>query len=431
MSDHPRGASEASLATISELETRTWRTRLLVSVAVGMLIGALLGGLGFSALSSATTATSYLRLNEQTDLIALAGGADQSTPVTKDIQENYVAGEVAYLSGEGFATAVGNKMGYAEPATFEVTQNGGSTVLTVASTASSASEAVRTVETVIDLYRQHLSQRSDQQLRTVLPVLAEWEAGAPPDRVQQIQALRDRVQLQSSPARMLVVMQPPIPNDPKSDLWQVGALLGGILLGTVFPLILMGRRRRAGRLSSDPEIMTAVDGALLPAVDLRQPTRHSWGQKQTSLARTLWAQLPSTISPRTVVVIGGSSSSGTRLITDLLALAAAESGPVRTVALAESESPLPAGRDGTTLVDACALGSAAQLPATIAAATDLVVVARLGVDTVAQVLAVRSATAAVENVPLAAVFTHRPWWSRDRKPLRRNAPDRPVKPADV
>ncbi|MGE2836566.1 hypothetical protein [Mycobacterium sp. SMC-4] len=431
MSAHGGGASEASLATISELETRTWRAKLLAAAVVGFVVGALLGGSAFSMLGSDTTATSYLRLNDQTDLVALAGGADQTTPSTKEVQENYVSGEVAYLSGEGFAQSVGDKLGKSEPAMFEVTQNGSTTVVTVSSTAASESEAVRTVDTVIELYRQHLTQRSDQQLRTVLPVLARWEAGAPPDRVQQIQGLRERVQLQASPDRMIVVLQQPTPNHPSTDRWKVGALLGGIFLGTLLPLMLMARRRRAGRLSTDPQIVNAVDGVLVPAVDLRQPAREGWSDKQARLARTLWAQLPSATSPRAVVVIGASSASGSRTITDLLAFAAAETGAATTVRLRDDPAPLPASRDETAILDAGALGDAAALPQAIAAATDLVVVARLGVDTVAQVLAVRSATAAAETVPLAAVFTHRPWWSREKASARQTDPDRSSAPADT
>ncbi|MCV7370640.1 hypothetical protein [Mycolicibacterium duvalii] len=424
MSASAGGASEASLSTISALETREWRARLFLAAAVGILVGALLGALIFSASTSDTTATSYLRLTQQADLVAVAGGASQTTPTTQEIQEGYVAGEVAFLSGEGFAQAVGDKLGKSEPATFEVTQNGNTAVVSISSTAPSASEAIRTVGTAVDLYRQHLAQRADEQLRAVLPVLAQWTRDEPGvERREQLRWLRERLELQANPSSMLSVLQPPTANDPSTNQWLVGAVLGALFLGSLFPSILMRRRRRAGRLSSDPEIVDAIDAVLVPAVPLRQPPRHSWGRPQATLARTLWAQLPaSAAAPRVVVVLGASESSGSATVAALLGFAAAEEGPARTITLAEldgDELTLP-NHGATAVIDVGVLGESRLVSQAIASATDLLVAARLGVDTVAQTLAVRSAA---ENATLVAVFTHRPWWSRATKPKKRTPPE--------
>ena len=126
---------------------------------------------------------------------------------------------------------------------------------------------------------------------------------------------------------------------------------------------------------------------------MRQP-RESWGETQASLARTLFAQLPSPGPTRTIVVIGASRSSGTAVVASLLELAAAEHGAAQVVTLATDPLPSPTATDQPTtlVIDAGAMGDATSTPEAIAAATDLIVVGKLGADTLAQTLVVRSAT---------------------------------------
>ncbi|MET0897034.1 MAG: hypothetical protein ABWY45_03875 [Mycobacterium sp.] len=435
--DDDGGASQASLATVTSLETRAIGARLFAASAVGIGVGALVGGLVFGMLKPEMTATSFVRISEPVELVALAGGASLTTPITQDNQENYVAGEVAFLTGDGFARAVGDKMGKSEPADFEVTQNGTTTVVSIGSTAESSSEAIRTVDMVLDLYRQRLAQRTDQRLRSILPALSQWESDAP-SRREDIQELRQRIELQSAPSNTLVVLQPPTADAPATHRWVIGALVGALLLGILAPAILWAIRRRAGRLSSAAEVMNIVDGVLVPAVSLRQPRRRSWGESQTSLARTFWAQLPSSASRRVVVVIGASSSSGTATVAGLLHFAASENGAVETITLIERDvEPLVlASGDTALIIDAGAVGGSRLQPQAVRSATDLVMVSRLGVDTVLQAQAIRSVTATV-STPLLAVFTYRGWkapWSRNNevKAQRGSAePDQPPVTAGV
>ena len=436
-SDNDGGASEASLATVSSLETRAVGARLFAASAVGIGVGALVGGLVFGMLKPDITATSFVRISEPAELVALAGGASQTTPITQDNQENYVAGEVAFLTGDGFARAVGDKMGKSEPADFEVTQNGTTTVVSVSSTAPSANGAIRTVDMVLDLYRQRLAQRTDQQLRSILPSLEQWELDAP-SRREEIQELRQQIELQSVPSNTLLVLQPPTAEAPATHLWVIGALVGALLLGILLPVILWGMRRRAGRLSSASEVVNTVDGLMVPAVSLRESHRRSRGEERTSLARTFWAQLPSSASPRVVVVIGSSSSSGTATVAGLLHLAASEHGAVETVTLADPDvgTLVPSTPGATLIIDAGALGGSRLQSQAVGSATDLIMVSRVGVDTVMQAQAIRSVTAATDT-PLLAVFTHRDWsapWSKNDDVMTqrgRAEPDQPPVTAGV
>ncbi len=149
------------------------------------------------------------------------GGEPNHPPDNQDGTTQFVAGEVAYLSGDGFALAVARKMAKNEPVELKVIQANESTVVTVSCTSVSGDEARRTVQTAIDLYGQQLQQRVDRQVRTILPRLSVWlaQSESDPARAQSIRRLRDSVQLQADMARNLLVMQAPTLTDPAVDAW--------------------------------------------------------------------------------------------------------------------------------------------------------------------------------------------------------------------
>lgn len=390
---------------ISSSESRAKTIKLLIGAVIGIVLGAIVGSFAFSAMSTDTTATALIRISEPADLVAIAAGAGQTTPNSQDNTERYVAGEVAYLSATGFADAVGEKMGKSGPADIKIVQDGRSSMVALSSTSAPSSDAIRTTQAAIDLYDQQLAQRTDRQLRIVFPALAQWEKSADDEGAAGIRQLRDKLRIQATQSSTVTVLQPPTPADASPHRGLIGAMLGGLAGGALVVLIMLGRSRRSGRLSPDPEIGDAVDGVLVPVVDVRQP-RESWGETQASLARTLYAQLPSPGPTRTIVVIGASRSSGTAVVASLLELAAAEHVAVQAVALATDPLPSLAATDPPTtlVVDAGAMGDSKSTPDAIAAATDLIVVGRLGADTLSQTLVVRSATAA-SDAPLLAVFT--------------------------
>jgi hypothetical protein len=383
--------SPSTISTISSLETRLLIMKVLVGAVIGLCAGGLIGGVGFATLAADSTATAFVRLQNPADLTAIAGGADQTTPNNQDNSSAFVAGEIAYLSGKGFAQAVARKMANDEPAELNIAQANESPMVTISTSSRSGDEAVRTVQTAIDLYGHELEQRVDAQLRTILPRLSEWQqrAAADPTRTQELQRVRESVELQAEQASTLLVVQPPTLNHPSSRQWLMGAVLGALVGGSCGAAVVLARRRRSGHGSLVKTVTDEVEGVLLPAVDLDMPPRTAWTDEQARLGRTLYAQCPSTGPNRLILVIGASPSSGGAVVASLLEMAAAESPTTR-------------------VVDGGSVGDPTLTPDAIGAATDIVLVLRIEADTVTQALALRTATAS-SAAPGVAVFTHRRW----------------------
>ena len=395
----------SAIATMSSLESRLVATKLLIGAVIGVIAGAIIGALAFAALGADTTATAFLRLKAPADLTAIAGGASQITPDNQDNTATFVAGEIAYLTGDGFAEAVTRKMAEDESVALNVAQASESSVITISYSARSDDDAVRTVQAAIDLYRQQLEQRADEQLRTILPALEAWQQAdtEDPARVRDLQRIRESVELQAA-AGMLTVVQPPTPNAVSTQQWVIGALLGGLAGGGCAVALLLARRRRSGRGSVVKTLTEGVDGVLLPAVDLNMPPRDDWSDDQLRLARTLYAQCPSPGPARVILVVGASSSSGSDVVASLLETAASES-QLAALSSGQHSSPGSAESSTTQVIAAGAVGDPTVTPEVIGAATDIVLVARIEEDTVAQALALRSVRAS-SSAPVVAVFTY-------------------------
>jgi hypothetical protein len=424
------------LAKIPASTSRIWVLRLIVGAVAGAILGAIVGAVAFSALGTDSTATSLVRLTPPPELMAIATGADRSTPDTDVYITQYMTGEVAYLSGEGFTRAVGASLGQSGSARIDVLQEIGSSVVVFSGRADSDADAIRIVQAAIDVYRAQIAQRSERQLRPILPALDEWEkeaigAGDAPE-VRQIQTLREKLRLQAGAPASITVLQPPTVDEPAVGHWLLGAALGALLGGAAVPLWQTARRRRSGFLMSPHDLADSVDGVIVPAVDLGHAAPRSRSKELTTLARTLYAQCPSPGPVRTIVLIGTSSASGTSIIASLFERAAAETGPVQAIRLTDVASPSLQLAEGeaTTVIDAGTVGESWLLEDAVRQATDLIVVARLGVDTSHHLFTVRSASAASE-APLAAVMTYRPWrpFSRSDRDAVAHEADPPTAPA--
>lgn len=382
-------ASASSLSAITAAERGAWKLRLILAAVLGMILGSLLGAAAFGSLSSDSTATAFIRITQPVDFTAVAGGASQTTPNSQDITENYVAGEVAFISGEGFAHTLARKLAKSKPASIIVSQAGGSSVVTISNSSSSADEARRTVQAAIDIYGQQLAQRVDAQMRAILPALDRWQMADASDtqRMAEISALREAIVLQGAQASVVDVLQPPAVADPGVDRWLIGALLGGVLGAALAVLVVMRRTGRSGRPNLVPLISEAVDGVLAPAVNLR--TARS--PKQASLARTLYTQcVAAAAADGAIVLLGLSEESGSPAMATMFEFAAAECGSAMRIE------------------DAGAVGQSPAYQA-IERASVVVIVARFDHDTAAQAVAACAGTAA-GNAPVLAVFTYRPWW---------------------
>lgn len=400
----------AATAQLSSRGTRLLMTKLLVGAVIGLCAGALIGGLTFAALGADATATAFLRLRNPADLIAIAGGANQITPDNQDNTSTFVAGEIAYLSGDGFAEALRTRMAKDGPVVLNIAQAAKSAVVTISCSSASSDEAVRTVQAAIDLYREQLEQRADVQLRTVLPKLDQWQQrdNADATRIQELQRVRESVELQSTESAILLVEQPPTTNHPSTQQWVIGVFLGALVGGSCAAAVVLARSRRSGRGALVKTLTEIVDGVLVPVVDLDLPPRSEWADEQARLARTLYAQCPSAGPDRLILVIGASSSSGSSEVASLLEFAAAENQLAAPAVLSSGQHSSPASAEPPTtrVVSGGIVGDSTLSPGVLGVATDIVVVARLDADTVAQAMVVRSATAS-STASVVAVFTHR------------------------
>lgn len=117
----------STISIVSLPATRFLIMKLLVGAAIGLCAGALIGGLSFAALTSDTTTTAFVRLPNPADLTAMAAGTDQITPGNQANTGTFVAGEIAYLSGDGFAQALAN----GDPANLNIAQASESSTVSI------------------------------------------------------------------------------------------------------------------------------------------------------------------------------------------------------------------------------------------------------------------------------------------------------------
>ncbi|GAT11177.1 uncharacterized protein RMCN_4310 [Mycolicibacterium novocastrense] len=405
------GDSIASSGATVARARREWLAKLLIGAVIGALIGAIAGWLVFRTAATESTATAYVRLLQPVDLTAVAASASQTTPDTMDNVRRYVTGEVAFLSGNGFAQVVARKVGQSEPVELEIEHDDDSAVVGISSSSDDGDAARRIVQAAVDVYAENLEQRVDGELRTIIPAFSEWERAARESgnvgRAQEIQRLRENVLLQADSSSM-VILQTPTVNSASGSDWLMGALLGAVVGGAVVPLAMNSRRRRAGRVTTFDDLADFVDGTFYPAVEVGQSRDPFRDRAGATLARTLYAQCPSHGQSRVVVLIGASATSPTPVVLTLFEFAAGERGPTRTITLARDDSAAlaPAGEAATVLIDAGTIGTSRRIPEAIALATVVVVVAEIGVDTVTQVLTVRASVPA--QTPVWSVLTYRP-----------------------
>lgn len=399
---HP-AAKPSALAAVTRSSANAWLVTMTVVALVGVAVGAALGTALYHPQDEAPTASAQIRLAPPVDLMAMATGAsaDQSATSAAD----YVTGEVAYLSGQGFAQALATRLRKPGPVDFAVTQNATSPVVTLMATGATPAEATRIVRSAIDLYATGLRSRVDEQLASVSEAFKRWtaEAARDPGRRGQIAALRANIELQATRPGGLDVLAPPSADEHSDTHWPFGAVFGGLLGGVLALAALTGHRSRSGRVRSAFDVVDAVDPATLqsvitPEVGLARLHRTD-AESQTArmhLARTLLAQCAGSAASADarIVVVGASAKSGSAQVAALLRDAAAETH----------------GDDGIAIVDAGALGESASTAAEIAAASEVILVARLNVDTVDSLVAVVTA-ARTHPGGVKAVLTFRPWWA--------------------
>ena len=221
--------------------------------------------------------------------------------------------------------------------------------------------------------------------------------------MQDLQRLRESVELQAAEAATLTVVQPPTPNYPSSQRWLIGVILGALVGGAGAAAFVLARQRRAGRGTVVDTLTDCVDGVLVPAVDLDLPPRDQWGEDQLRVARSLYTQCRATESAPTLLVIGATDASGAADVAALLESAATDTRPA---AASTGQHASPPDSTGARVVAGGAVGDPTLTPDAVAEATVILLVARIDTDTAAQALALRSAAGA-GDAPVLAVFTYR------------------------
>jgi len=441
---------------------------LSVVLTVGLVLGALLGAVLGAVQGRQPSATALLQLTPPSSpaLTALGGG-----PPSSDTAENYVAGELAYLSSSTVRETLAERLGLGSPPDFIAAQESTSSVVRLTAEAGSEAAAVRIVQSAVDLYVQHRAEQAEQRTTAALasvdaalgPLTADPDALDDP-RVQglvdRLQNLRLDVLVQSGQDAAVEVVQPPAA-DPESGtpLWVLGIALGACVGGLVAVGAFRLRRTWSRRLM-DPADLTGIAAKVLhPQVRLdRDWVQAPAGTDQPRyqhLARLLVAQVigQEPTAGRTIVVAGASGASGSAAVASLIAVGAAEHGPTVLVRVGGRDSPHPlltgpvvlgrtvyhrlwrqhVARNGhpvapgggtvtaamaaADITESCVVVDAGLVTGSPAAleslrqASDVVLVVRLGVDELSDAAAV-TATAGGYPGRVAAVVTNSAWWSR-------------------
>lgn len=317
------------------------------------------------------------------------------------------------------------------------------------------------------------AERTAGALAAVDRALAEATGPAAPRdtgaaaRIERLQNLRLDVVLQSGEGAVDIIEEPAAAAQEGSAPWVLPTALGAVLGGLVAVLAVLLRRALSSRVQSVDDVQPVVDRVLQPEVRLRSPgSRRTADQEDADLrtARLLVAQIfggQPTIG-RIVVAAGVSARSGTSTVASLVAAGAADHGSTILLRLRPPRQPdpqpgaeapqtrqLPDGSEVTgersdplqivdlppdrprleiggqrfreilaatgranpcVVVDGGVITDSPDLLRTLSHATDVVLVLRLGADTLSDAAGV-VASAGSGAGRLSAALTRLPWFA--------------------
>jgi hypothetical protein len=387
-----------------------WLTPIWPMTIVGLLLGALAGGLAApSVLGEPPSATALIRIDQPVDANQIVTNSFPSP----ESQQAYLAGEIVYLSSGSFAQAVGNELKSAKPPGLTATQQGQSALVRITTTATSPDQATAALDLAIKIYsgrvQQLASDRTQAAIDAITTVIENFRAAAAADaerndEVLDRKALEDnlrtleqqRLSLQSQVQRApgIQIIEPITAAPGKTDASLL--IVGGGMLGAMVALTaVLTWRRRSGVIATVAHVDRQVSPVLLPVVRLGKRAG-SYGRSEVSRARTLYGQLP---APRTgeILVVGASRYSGTEVVAKLLYMAAmehvsvtamnvvSECANLSSAAVRAKLAALPTGAGQTVIVDGGSVATAPQMLAVAERAGQIVVVVRIGRDVAAEV----------------------------------------------
>lgn len=365
------------------LATPLWRV-----VAFGIGIGALAGGLALTGVSL-NEASAIIRIHQPSEV-------PFNTATTEDLT-SYISGEIAYLSSAGFTTAVERRAGNDETPKVTAVQVGESSTVVLTAAAPDSEKAVNTLNTAVTVYNEHLEEQTRGRGESALQVIDELLRAQPPlDATADSASLResrDAIAVQIASLNDVQIVQPALMEPPSGAPRSIlGAVAGGFLGGLIILGVALVWRNRSGIITSSETLDRLVDegivGNLTGPIDCEDLSGRRVARQQ--VARLLYAQLP---APRagTVLVVGASDDSGSATVADLIKSAVEEvdltnSVPEEIIAAGISIED-KSGNTATIVVDGGTISASPSLPNRAANADHLVIVARIGRDTLGSVSA--------------------------------------------
>jgi hypothetical protein len=336
---------------------------------VGLLVGAVIGGVVASAVSR--------EMMTATDLVKIVQPVDPNQILTRgmqpaDEQAAFVANEVAYLTSPGFADEVA-KSSPGGGAHVSVTQDGQSAVVAFKASAPTSDVAREAVDAAVKAYSDHVQKLTTDRVQAALDAVNQavvdlhdqavadaarlnepFDVVVFDDRTRELDGYR--VELQAALLRPpgVQVMGSTNGKDAGEHSLRLLGLVGGALLGAMVALtanLLWRSRTRviASRNQLDRDVSP------MPVLEKVVPINERKVADAPTLARTLYSQLP---EPRTgvVLVLGASEHSGASAVASLLAAAAREHVEVTVLGVPELKGH-KATEVGALLEDAAARGA--------------------------------------------------------------------------
>lgn len=391
-------------ATVYGLLTPIWP-----ATVVGVVLGAIIGMLVALSMSANTaTATTLVRIDPPVDPNQII----TSSPMPADTLQGYLAGEVAYLTSSGFADAVANELGDDDVPVLSAAQQGQAAIIAVSATAPDTAAAQSAVDAALKVYGGHVYDMNKVRVQSALDAvngavvrlreqaLADAvQTGVPfdetvfNDRTRELDGKRVSLESQIDRAPGIQTVETTVEESAVGASTKLLGGVGGALLGGLAALgATLTWRSRSGVVSSMGQLQREIDPVpvIAPVVSIGKSRR------SLELARALYSQLP---QPRTgvILVVGASQGSGTAEVARLLHGAASEHVNATSISVTDLSGKNTAAvnealdavntADGqaSIIVDGGSLTGSSQVIDVAERADQILVVARIGHDTLAEV----------------------------------------------
>jgi hypothetical protein len=389
-----------------------WTPPLWPATFAGLMVGALIGGMTLQE-HRVSEATALIRLYQPVDPNQIMTG----TGTSPDLQQSYISGEITYLSSPGFANAVAKQLNETSPPRVSAIQSAQSSIISLSATRSNFGAAQRIVNAALKVYSDHVQQQTRERgqatIDAINEVISKLQAGTstsndPQARIQQLDAQRLAIEVQTRRAAPVQVVQPPTMEEvTRVPPWSLGAVGGGLIGGLLALAGALTRRKRVGVITAPSVLEGQIEHVLMPIVRLGALPESSHAYLR--LARSLYAQLPSP-RPGRILLVGASADSGTEYVAGLIAFAVEEHAPVCVVYLVDGVQTLDGvealTEGATAVIDGGSVDTSPALPDEAKDASQIIIVAMIGRDVNESVRAA-SQLARGSDVPISAVCTRR------------------------